>query len=273
MKNLEENAVYRVSSYPIFDERENLASVIECAQDVTEEQRLQDQLIQSEKLAGIGILASGVAHEINNPLSGIMGMAELAMEEEDPESKKAYLTDILNCGQKISEITKGLRSYSRISKQEEQAPMNINEVLESSLKMVSMAVKVSEIEVVKKLQPIEKIKANPGEIQQVFTNLITNAYQAMNGKGGKLILFTQELNDFVEIKVSDTGYGISPKFLSKIFDPFFTTKKQGEGTGLGLNIVYRIITKYEGTIDVESHEGVGTTFTIRFPARKSEARA
>ncbi len=273
MKNQEENTSFRIFSYPILDERENLVSVIECTQDVTEEQRLHDQLIQSEKLAGIGVLASGVAHEINNPLSGIMGMAELAMEEDDAESKKAYLTDILNCAQRISEITKGLRSYSRISKQAEQAPMDVNEVLESSLRMVRMGVKTSPVEVIKKLQPVEKIEAGSGEIQQVFTNLITNAFQAMNGTAGKLSLFTRQLEDFVEIKVSDTGGGIPEKYLNKIFDPFFTTKKQGEGTGLGLNIVYRIITKYEGTIDVESQEGVGTTFTVRFPSGKTEVRA
>jgi PAS domain S-box-containing protein len=273
MKNPEENTSFRIFSYPILDEKENLVSVIECTQDVTEEQRLQDQLIQSEKLAGIGVLASGVAHEINNPLSGIMGMAELAMEEEDPESKKAYLTDILNCAQRIGEITKGLRSYSRISKQAEQAPMDVNEVLESSLKMVRMGVKTSPVEIIKKLQPVEKIEASSGEIQQVFTNLITNAFQAMNGAAGKLTLLTRQMEELVEIKVSDTGGGIPEKYLNKIFDPFFTTKKQGEGTGLGLNIVYRIITKYEGTIDVESQVGAGTTFTVRFPSGKREVRA
>jgi signal transduction histidine kinase len=127
------------------------------------------------------------------------------------------------------------------------------------------------VEVIKKLQPIEKIQANMGEIQQIFTNLITNAFQAMNGGGeGKLILATRSLRDSVEVKVSDNGIGIPQKYLNQIFDPFFTTKKQGEGTGLGLNIVYRIVTKYEGTIEVESKEQVGTTFTIKFPKRRDD---
>jgi len=273
MKNPEQETSLRISSYPILDEKDNLVSVIEYIQDITEEQHLQAQLIQSEKLAGIGTLASGVAHEINNPLSGIMGMAELAMEDEDPESRKTYLTDILNCAQRIGEITKGLRSYSRISKQEEQAPMDVIEVLESSLKMVLMAVKTSPVEIVKNFQPVEKIAVGSGEIQQVFTNLITNAFQAMDGQGGKLTLATRQLKDTVEVKVSDNGKGIPQKYLNKIFDPFFTTKKQGEGTGLGLNIVYRIVTKYEGTIGVESQEGMGTAFTLRFPVRKKEAQA
>jgi signal transduction histidine kinase len=136
--------------------------------------------------------------------------------------------------------------------------------------MVQLATKSVPVEVIKKFQPIEKIKANPGEIQQVFTNLMTNGFQAMNGRGGNLILSSRSLKDFVEIKVSDSGVGISPRYLNQIFDPFFTTKKTGEGTGLGLNIVYRIVTKYEGTIEVESTEGVGTTFTIKFPKWRDE---
>jgi PAS domain S-box-containing protein len=270
MKIPEDDITLRVFSYPILDEKGDLSSVIEYAHDITEEQRLQEQLIQSEKLAGIGTLASGVAHEINNPLSGIIGMAEASLEEEDISTIRSYLTDILNCGQRISEIVRGLRSYCRIAKQEEQTLIDLNDVLGESLKMVLLAVKTSSVEVIKKFQPTDKLVANLGEIQQVLTNLITNAFQAMDGKGGILTLSTRSLKDSVEVKVSDNGIGIPQKYLSKIFDPFFTTKKTGEGTGLGLNIVYRIATKYGGTIDVESKEGSGTTFTLRFPTRREE---
>jgi PAS domain S-box-containing protein len=272
MKISEDNTTLQIFSYPILDEKGNLLSVIEYVKDITEEQRLQEQLIQSEKLAGIGILASGVTHEINNPLSGIIGMAEIALEEEDPSKNRDYLKDILICAQRISEIVKGLKSYSRAAKKEDLSPVDLNEVLEESWKMVRLAIKNPPVEVIKKFQPIEKIQANIGEIQQVFTNLITNAFQAMNGGGeGKLILATRSLKDSVEVKVSDNGKGIPQKYLNQIFDPFFTTKKPGEGTGLGLNIVYRIVTKYEGTIDVESKEQVGTTFTIKFPKRRDDS--
>jgi PAS domain S-box-containing protein len=271
MKIPEENTTLQIFSYPILDEKGNLLSAIEYMKDITEEQSLQEQLIQSEKLAGIGILASGVAHEINNPLSGIIGMAEVALEEEDLSKNEGYLTDILNCAQRISEIVKGLRSYSRAAKKEELGLVDLNEVLDESLKMVCLASKKTSEEVAKKFQSIEKIEANRGEIQQVFTNLITNAFQAMDGKNGSLTLATRSLRDSVEVKVSDQGMGIPPKYLSQIFDPFFTTKNPGEGTGLGLNIVYRIVTKYDGTIDVESKEQVGTTFTIKFPARRPES--
>ena len=271
MKGPEDHTTLKVFSYPILDERGNLLSVIEYTKDITEEQRLQEQLIQSEKLAGIGILASGVAHEINNPLSGIIGMAEIALEEEDAEKKEAYLKDIFGCAQRISGIVNALRSYSRAAKKEESTLVDLNDVLEESLKMVRLASKKASIEVIKRFQPIKKIEANTGEIQQVFTNLITNAFQAMDGKKGELVLSTQELQDSVEVKISDQGMGIPQKYLNQIFDPFFTTKKPGEGTGLGLNIVYRIVTKHEGTINVESKEQVGTTFTIRFPIRRAEA--
>jgi two-component system NtrC family sensor kinase len=148
--------------------------------------------------------------------------------------------------------------------------VDINEILENSLKMVQLVIKTTPVKVITKFQSIGKIGANTGEIQQVFTNLITNAFQAMNGKGGTLVLSTRSLKDSVEIKIMDSGVGIPQKYLNKIFDPFFTTKNPGEGTGLGLNIVYRIVTKYEGTIDVESKENIGTTFTIKFPIRRDE---
>ncbi len=265
MKSPEGENVFEISSYPVLDEKGNIHYLIEHVKDITEEQRLQEQLIQSEKLAGIGILASGVAHEINNPLSGIIGMAEIALEEENPIKSRDYLKDILVCSHRIGEIVNGLRSYSRTAKKGDMGVIDLHDVLDTSLKMVQLATKNIPVEVVKRYLAVDKIKANPGEIQQVFTNLITNAFQAMNGKKGSLILSTRSLKDFVEVQVSDSGVGIPHSHLNKIFDPFFTTKKLGEGTGLGLNIVYRIVTKYEGTIEVESTEGVGTTFAIKFP--------
>ena len=191
-------------------------------------------------------------------------MAEVAAETEDVPSIRSYLADILHCSQRINEIVSGLRSYSRIAKREDKSSIDLREVLEDSLKMVCLAIKTDKVEVIKKFQPIEKIDANSGEIQQIFTNLITNAFQAMNVKGGILTLATKSLKDSIEVTVSDSGVGIPQNYLSKIFDPFFTTKKAGEGTGLGLNIVYRIVTKYDGTIDVKNNEGPGATFTIRF---------
>ena len=268
IKISESDTTLRILSYPVSNDKGDLFAIAEYIQDITEEKRLQEQLIQSEKLAGIGFLASGIAHEINNPLSGVIGMAELCMTEENPQEIKSYLADIFICAQRIGEIAKGLKSYSRMAKDGSQTLVDVNEVLENSLKMVRLGIKADSVEVIKKFQPVEKIQGNCGEIQQVFSNLITNAFQAINGKGGMLTLVTRLFQDSVEVKVSDNGMGISPKYLNQIFDPFFTTKNPGEGTGLGLNIVYRIVTKYEGTIDVESKVNVGTTFTVKFPIRR-----
>jgi signal transduction histidine kinase len=160
----------QIFSYPILDEKEDLVSVIEYVRDITEEQHLQEQLIQSEKLAGIGTLASGVAHEINNPLTVIIGMTEVALEEEDPSETKTYLNDIFRSSQRIKEIVRGLSSYSRIARLEEQGFVSISEVLEESLKMVGLAMKAHQVEVIKKFRSTDRIEANIGEIQQVFTN-------------------------------------------------------------------------------------------------------
>lgn len=269
IKIIDGDTTLRIFSYPILNEKGDILSFIEYTQDITEEQRLQEQLIRSEKLAGLGILTSGVSHEINNPLTGIMGMAEMALEEEDPSNIKTYIKDILNCGQKIKEIVKGLSAFSRAAKREEMTLVDIDEALENSLKMVLMVMKANPV-VIKQFQQVEKIEANLGEIQLVFNHLITNAFQAMDGKEGRLTLSTRSLTDRIEVKVSDNGIGISPKYLNQIFDPFFTTRKFGEGKGLGLNIVYRIMTKYRGRVDVESKEGEGTTFILQFPKGREQ---
>jgi len=270
LKTSKGDTTLQIFSYPIVDEKGNLVSIIEYVRDITEEQQLQEQLIQSEKLAGIGTLASGVAHEINNPLTVIMGMTEVALEEEDPSEIKTYLKDIFGCSERIKEIVKGLSSYSRVARQGEQGLVSINEVIEESLKMVGLAMKAHRVEVIKEFQCAEKIEANIGEIQQVLTNLITNAFHAMDGEGGTLTLATRSLKDAIEVTVSDTGTGIPQKYLKKIFDPFFTTKELGKGTGLGLNIVHRIVAKYGGTVDIKSTHGKGTTFTITFPIKRDE---
>lgn len=270
MKLPQEERTLRIFSYPIFDEKGEVTSAIEHVHDVTDEQRLQETLIRSEKLAGIGILASGIAHEINNPLSGIVGMAEIAMEEDDLPTLREHLGDILRCSHRISDIVKGLSSYSRSARKDEKTLIDIPELLERALQVAQATVKSRAVEIVRHFQPVEGVTANSGEIQLVFNHLLINAYQAMNGRGGRLILSTRPLKEGVEVKIADNGVGIPSRDLPHIFDPFFTTKKFGEGKGLGLNIAYRIVAKYEGTLDVESTEGVGTTFTVRLPRGRDE---
>jgi PAS domain S-box-containing protein len=235
--------------------------------DVSEQRMLQFKLLQSEKLAGIGILAAGIAHEINNPLAGILGMAEAIRDENDPVLAKSYSEDIVQYAIAASTIVKELSSYSRQSRDESQSTVDLASAMEYSLKMAKHSASFTAIEVATNLNNNCYIFANEGELRQVFVNLVVNASHAM-ATGGVLTLECRRDGDFIVVKISDTGHGIPKENLNHIFEPFFTTKPEGSGTGLGLFVVYKIVTKYDGTIDIDSKEGTGTTFTMKFPAVK-----
>ncbi|MBI1912186.1 MAG: PAS domain S-box protein [Deltaproteobacteria bacterium] len=232
--------------------------------DISEQKMLHFKLMQSEKLAGIGTLASGIAHEINNPLAGILGMAEAIKDEDDLRLIKEYTGDIIEYTLNAKDIVRELSSYSRAANNMTESIVDVQAVIENSLRMARHSASFRDIKVDMVLRKDCHINANPVEIQQVFVNLIVNAIHAMHDQG-TLILKCWEEGAFVNAVVEDTGHGISEKNLSQIFDPFFTTKPVGEGTGLGLYVVYKIIMKYGGNIDVESREGVGTKFILKFP--------
>ncbi|MBN2542900.1 PAS domain-containing protein [bacterium] len=234
--------------------------------DVTESKNLQQQLIQAEKMAGIGVLASGIAHELNNPLYGILGLGEEILEKSKDPVLKEYASEIIKYAQETSEIVKDLSSYSYSTKSTISSTANINDALNSALKMLEIAGRFENLEIEKNFAEIPEINANMGELQQLFVNLLSNALDAMP-EGGKISLTTRVTGNFIEVMVKDTGSGIDDTDLNKIFEPFFTTKEIGEGTGLGLYICYKIITKYGGTIDVDSQKGKGTTVTVRFAIR------
>jgi len=165
-----------------------------------------------------------------------------------------------------AEIVKELTGYVRTAEASDFESVNVNEKLNNAIKISKHSTRFEDVEIITDYQTIPLIRANSDEIQQVFVNLINNAVQAMNRKG-RLVLSTMTSGDYVEIKVMDNGPGIPKGHINKIFDPFFTTKEVGKGKGLGLNIVYRIVTKYYGSIEAESEEGKGTTFTVRFPVK------
>ncbi len=232
--------------------------------EVTEQKNLQDQLALAEKLSGLGTLAAGIAHEMNNPLYSIMGYTEAIMEEEDPKTIKSYATKVLERSKHMASIILNLSGYSRSGMADKAKPVDINERLEGALEIAILATYSDDIELVKDCEQTPLVNAKPEEIQQVFVNIIRNAVQAMDGKG-RLTIRTRELNHQVVVTIQDTGPGIPQEFLSKVFDPFFTTKEQGKGTGLGLNIVHKIVEKYGGKIEIESPVGGGATFVISFP--------
>ncbi|MBI3582084.1 MAG: PAS domain S-box protein [Nitrospinae bacterium] len=232
--------------------------------DVSEQKMLQSQLLQSEKMAGIGVLASGIAHEINNPLAGILGMAEAIRDEPDPALMKSYSEDIIKYALDAGNIVKELSSYSRHARDESRSTVDLAAIMEYSLKMAMHSVPFVDIQVVTRLAENTSIFANEGEMQQVFVNLMVNAIHAMKDKG-TLTLECRHDGDYILASVSDTGHGIPETDIKRIFDPFFTTKPAGKGTGLGLYVVYKIVTKYGGDVDIYSKVEEGTTFTLKFP--------
>jgi len=228
------------------------------------EQDLRDQLIQSEKLASIGTLASGIAHEINNPLYTITGLSEHLQEETRPEVIQEFIGEIITAGRRIAAIVQGLNAFARRTQEQAVSDVNLNQTLDEAVKMARMATVHDQVQVVTQFSEVPPVRGKADELLQVFVNLVTNAVQAMEGQG-TLILSTSSTNGFVRATVRDNGPGIPHNNLGRIFDPFFTTKEQGKGTGLGLHIVRDIVSHYGGQVTVESTLGQGAAFTVKLP--------
>jgi signal transduction histidine kinase len=235
--------------------------------DVTEDVVLHDQLAMAEKLSGLGTLTAGIAHELNNPLVSIMGFTEAILGEKDHDKIHRYASKVFDRSKHMSSIILNMSGYSRSAGTVEAKDVNLNERIDAAIEIAILASYSDDIKLDKQFSELPPIKAKPEEIQQIFTNLLTNAVQAMEGKG-ELDISTEQKNGNVLAKIRDTGPGIPQEHLTKIYDPFFTTKEQGKGTGLGLNIVHKLVVKYGGKIDVSSETGKGTTFSLTFPASK-----
>lgn len=260
---------FSLNFYPIPVPKDSSLIFLEFFQDITKQKTLQEELIQSEKLAGIGTLVSGIAHEINNPLGGILGTADLILaESEEGTTVREYAQDIIRYAQNAADVIKDLMTYSRKNRSASEM-INIVNVLENSLKMAMRGIDFRSVTVRKNYNQTDLIQANAIEIQQVLLNLIVNAVQAMNGDGVLSLDVKQEDSDII-IVVQDTGKGIEKENIDKVFNPFFTTKEPGVGTGLGLSIAYHIISKAGGRILLDSEAGKGTTFTIILPAANQE---
>jgi signal transduction histidine kinase len=255
---LEKAQLYRDSQRQL----EKLLSVLD------ELGRTQAQLIHSEKLASLGVLAGGVAHEINNPLMVILGRTELMLMDEDklPEGGKTNLETVRHETERIASIVQNLLTFSRKSRQEKIETVHVNDVLDRTLLLSEHQLTVGNVNVRREFDPdLPTIMANPGQLQQVFMNLIINAHHAM-GEGGNLTVRTGMVpDDRVSIEISDTGCGIAPEDVNRIFDPFFTTKEEGKGTGLGLAVSRNIVDNHGGEIGVQSRLGLGTTFRVILP--------
>jgi PAS domain S-box-containing protein len=259
--------IYQISIFPL--QVENRTLTIHVMKNITEVRRLKDQLYHADKLASIGLLVSGVAHEINNPLTGTIAYTELLAMKVTDEGVKAELKKILDSAERCKKIVDNLLTFSR-QRTPSKSLESINDIIDRAIDLRSYWLKSNNIRIVREYDPITTVFVDAQQIQQVVLNLLLNAEQAVVGSGraDARIRFTtrsDRANRAVVIQVADNGPGIPRKVASKIFDPFFTTKPVGIGTGLGLSISHGIITEHGGTIRFENSEGGGAVFTIELP--------
>lgn len=234
-------------------------------EDVTDRVSLEEQLQQSDKLSSIGLLAAGVAHEVNTPLAGISSYSQMLMQQiPETDPRRQLLEKIHRQTSRASSIVNNLLNFSRVS-DSRYTPVDLNRVIDDTIQLLEAQLRNTEIEVVRRYA--DDLPLAPGDapkLQQVLMNLILNARDAMP-RGGRLEISTESDDDAVVINIRDTGLGIAPEHLAKIYDPFFTTKQIGKGTGLGLAVSYGIIRDHGGHITVESKLGEGTFFQITLP--------
>ncbi len=250
-------------------------SLIEVIRDITEQKQAElekreiEQKAQlTSRLASVGEMASGIAHEINNPLVGVIGFAELLVEKKDlPEEIKEQLKIINNGAQRVASIVKRLLAFARQHKPK-RVYTNINEIIETTLELRTYSLKTNNIKVTTQFQSdLPWTVADPGQIQQVFLNIIINAETEMNlaHSKGNLLIRTETMDDIIQISFKDNGPGITRENLDKIFNPFFTTREVGEGTGLGLSMCHGIISEHNGHLYAKSSPGRGATFIVELP--------
>jgi PAS domain S-box-containing protein len=264
-----ESRIANIAIAPLVTRHFEVVGRIIIVDDITERMELESQLSQAEKMSSIGLLAAGVAHEVNTPLAVISSYAQLlAKQLQGDEKRSALLEKITQQTFRASEIVNSLLNFSRTSGSEFQQ-VNLNKVVRDTLTLLEHQFKHGRVHVESELlSDLPQIMGNSGKLQQVFLNLFLNAKDAMP-QGGTLRVSTAN-GDGVKVMISDTGSGIAPEIVHRIYEPFFTTKtKPGEGqrkgTGLGLSVSYGIIQEHAGKIHVSSQPGKGTTFSLEFP--------
>ena len=269
-------SVMRVRLTPLRDEDGAVSGALATVEDVSEQRRLQEQLIQSAKLASIGQLAAGVGHEINNPLNGIINYAQLLLNEAEPGSRQTRLLEgILREGDRVTNIVRDLLTFARVEK-EAHSPAHVPDILRATLTLTDQQLRKDSVILEIEEQPhLPQIKCRSQRIQQVFLNLISNARDALNARYPKgnpnkrltirIEQVEKEGQPYVRTTFHDWGVGIPAQNLPRVFTPFFTTKKPSEGTGLGLSVSYGIVQDHRGDIQVESIEGEYTIFRVDLP--------
>jgi signal transduction histidine kinase len=259
-----------VSIAPLIGKKGERLGRLVLLDDTTHRSRMEEQMMQTDKLHSLGLLAAGVAHEVNTPLAVISNYSQMLAKQLPESDPRAKLVDkIVKQTFRASQIANNLLNFSRTGAAE-FAEVNLNTVIEETLPLVSHPFKAARISVIKALaEELPPILGSPNRLAQVFLNLFLNARDAMPN-GGMLEIRTVASNGHVEVQITDTGVGIHRDHLHRIFDPFFTTKATGRGTGLGLSVSYGIVKEHAGKMDVRSTPGKGTAFHLEFPvARKA----
>jgi two-component system, NtrC family, sensor kinase len=238
--------------------------------DVTEEREVTRRLLQAEKMAAVGQLAGGVAHEINNPLGGILAFAQLMSQDPRSESDLESLRLIQDAAVRAKRIVESLLRFSRRPREDERGPVDLAKVAEDALFLMQAQMKGGRVEVVRDLSPA-LATGNANLLQQILVNLLVNALQAIGNQGRVTVTTGAAASGRVQVAVSDTGPGVPPELQGRIFEPFFTTKPEGQGTGLGLSICYRIAEEHGGSIHYEPAPGGGASFVVEIPAAQAKS--
>lgn len=257
---------WEINVYPIADENNQVVRAIVFEQDVTEKRRLEANLVQSEKLAAVGQLAAGIAHEIYNPLTAILANAQMMERELDPEDDRQELVELITkAGTRAAEVVRSLLDMARKEKYVFE-PTDINETVQAALKLTNHEMVKRNISLTFDPDPaLPFVNASKDHLQVVWVNLLANAMDAMGEGNHEIKIETSLHSNKVQIIFTDTGKGIPSENLPRIFEPFYTNKAAGQGTGLGLSVCHRIIKQHGGAIHVGSQLGKGTQFTIHLP--------
>jgi hypothetical protein len=265
--------VLNIAIAPLQDSQAQTGALV-VVEDVTTRIRLEEQLQQREKLSSIGLLAAGVAHEVNTPLTGVSSYSQLLLGMiPDGDPKHALLQKIRNQSERATNIVNNLLNFSRTGSATEFTEVDTAEVLDDTLQLLEPQLRHHQIEIVRAyVSEAPRVFGNGGKLQQVFTNLLLNARDAIPDGGSITISTFSHDRDSVTVEIADTGIGISAENVPKIYDPFYTTKGVGRGTGLGLAVTYGIVQEHSGHITVESKPGQGTIFRITLPAAHARAR-
>jgi two-component system, NtrC family, sensor kinase len=261
-----------VSTHPVPGDNGEPSLVLELVEDLAEARRVQQQLVQSGKLAAIGELAAGVAHEINNPLFAILGLTEFLLQEAEPQSKAHQRLELIQqTGLEIKEIVRALLDFAR-ENAEDRHLVTLEEIVRSTVDLVRRTNAHKGFELVDTYGGVEApVCASPNQLKQICLNLIANARQAMPD-GGTVSVDVRRVGDSAVVTVSDDGPGIEPDVVARIFEPFFTTRRHSGGTGLGLSVSLGIAEAHGGALTVASERGHGASFTLTLPLADEEER-